>query len=319
VVVDGVLLALAADADLQVLLAGPVAAADLVLAGVPSAQRSRVSLAPARQGVRMGEDPALAVHTRRDASVRVLLRALRDRDADAAVSVGSTGAALTAAVLELGRLQGVDRPALAAVVPAAAGPLVLLDVGANLRADPALIGQHALLGVAHARQVLGIARPRVGLLSTGHEPGTGGAPRRRTAELLTTLLRGLPAEFVGNVEAHSVPLGGPADVVVTDGFSGNVLLKGMEGTVDLVRRRLPAAAGAAAEAALPDAPRAAVLLGVRGAVVVGHGSAGPDAVAACIAVAAAAVRTGLHGATAADHARLHTSAGPRGVLEEVPR
>jgi glycerol-3-phosphate acyltransferase PlsX len=275
VVVDGVIQALGADPFVSVLLAGPVDVAQPVVARF----RDRVALLPATDTVAMADPPALAVRAKRDSTIRVAVRAVADGVADAAVSVGSTGAVLSAALLDLGRLPGVDRPALAVIIPAHSGPVVLLDVGAGVVSDVSLLTQHAALGSAYASIELELPVPRVALLSTGAETGKGGPIRRAAAERLG----GSALTFVGNVEAHMVPLGGAADVVVTDGFAGNVLLKGIEGTLEWVRRAAPSAPR-------PDAVRAALLLGVPATIVVGHGAAESGDVAGCIHRAAEAVR-----------------------------
>jgi glycerol-3-phosphate acyltransferase PlsX len=296
VVVGGVLAALDADPLLTVLLAAPRADGERAIAAAPERVRSRLSVLPATEAVEMGE-AALAVRSQEDATVRVALRALRDSGADAVVTVGSTGAAVASAVLDLGRLPGVDRPALAVVVPSATGPLVLLDVGAGVRADPLLLVQHGLLGAAYAATVLGMEVPRLGLLSTGTEVGKGGSTRREAAARLAEACAEAPVAFVGNVEGHHVPLGGPADVVVTDGLVGNALLKGIEGAIEMIRRRTGAVPGFGR-----DAGRAAALLGVPGTVVVGHGAADGDDVAACVALAAESFRRGAGDDIAARYA-----------------
>jgi glycerol-3-phosphate acyltransferase PlsX len=285
-VVDGVLIALGADPALSILLAAPGADGERVVEGVPGPLRPRLSVLPAADAVGMG-GAALAVRSQADATVRVALRAVRDGAADAAVTIGSTGAAVASAVLDLGRLPGVDRPALAVIVPSATGPLVLLDVGAGVRSDADLLRQHGLLGAAYATSVLGLGFPRLGLLSTGTEVGKGGAVRRAAAEQLADVCAGLPCTFVGNVEGQHIPLGGPADVVVTDGLVGNAVLKGIEGAIEMIRRRTGVVPGFGR-----DAGRAAVLLGVAGTVVVGHGAADGDDVAACLALAAESYRRG---------------------------
>jgi glycerol-3-phosphate acyltransferase PlsX len=296
VVVDGVLAALDVDPLLSVLLAGPRADTERAIEAAPGPLRSRLSALPAADAVAMG-GAALEVRSRQDATVRVALRALRDGDADAVVTIGSTGAAVASAVLDLGRLPEVDRPALAVLVPSATGPLVLLDVGAGVRADPGLLVQHGLLGAAYASAVLGLEVPRLGLLSTGTEVGKGGPTRREAADRLAAACVGLPVAFVGNVEGQHVPLGGPADVVVTDGLVGNALLKGLEGAIEMVRRRTGTVPGFGR-----DAGRAAVLLGVPGTVVVGHGAAdGPD-VAACLALATESFHLGTGDLVAARYA-----------------
>lgn len=300
-VVEGALLALAERPGLSVTLVGPPEVAEPLLGPAGPALRARVHLAPASQAVGMDENPARAVRAKRDATVRVAARLVRDGAADATVSTGSTGAAMAAALFTLGRLPGVTRPALALPVPAPAGPVVLLDVGANVECTPDLLAQFALAGAAYARVRLGLPAPRVGLLSVGTEPGRGDPLRRDAAALLAEL----PVAFVGNVEAYAVPLGGPADVVVTDGFTGNVLLKGLEGAVgavvgtlaaDLAGAADPAVATALARAAgafAPDTHGGAVLLGVDGVAVVGHGSSSPRALASCVVAAASAHEQGL--------------------------
>ena len=303
-VVDGALLALDEQPGLELVLVGPPEVAAALLAERRAVERC--SVAGATQVIGMDEDPARAVRAKRDASVRVAARLVRDGAADALVSVGSTGAALAAAVFTLGRLPGVARPALAAVVPAQAGPLVFLDAGASVEATPELLAQWALLGVALARVRLGLPEPRVGLLTIGEEAGKGDLLRRQAHPLLAAL----PVDYVGSVEGRDVPYGGVADVVVTDGFTGNVLAKGLEGAAAMLTETLLAAftatpeRAAAARALLPaldevtaamspDAFGGGVLLGVRGVCVVGHGASSPRAVASCLAVAAQAAAEGL--------------------------
>ncbi|MDQ1712734.1 MAG: phosphate acyltransferase [Frankiaceae bacterium] len=278
-VVDGALLVADERPDVQVLLVGPEGVAAELLDRRNAA--GRFPVVNATQHIAMDEDPARAVRAKRDASVRVAARLVRDGAADATVSVGSTGAAMAAALFTLGRLPGVTRPAIAVVVPALNGPVVLLDAGANPDAGPDLLAQFALAGVAYAT-TRGIDQPRVGLLSNGAEPGKGDETRKAAYALLETL----PIDFVGNVEGHDVALGGRADVVVTDGFTGNVLLKGIEGAL--------AMSGAAVPDRLdPERLGGALLLGVDGIAVLGHGSSSARAVASCVGLAADAVADGL--------------------------
>ncbi len=307
-VVDGALLAADEQPGTVPVLVGPVELAHALLAERGAA--GRLDVVGATQVVGMDEDPARGIRSKRDATVRVAARLVRDGAADALVSVGSTGAALAACVFTLGRLRGTSRPALAVVVPAAAGPLVLLDAGASVDADADLLVQHALAGAALARVRLGLPRPRVGLLTIGEEAGKGDLLRRQAAALLADLLADLPLDYVGSVEGRDVPYGGVADVVVTDGFTGNVLAKGLEGAAGmltgLVRAVLTATPERAALAApllaavdeatggmSPDAFGGGYLLGVRGVCVVGHGASSPRAVASCVALAAEAVREQL--------------------------
>ena len=289
-VVDGALTAVAERSDVDVVLVGPPDAAAALLA--ERGATGRLAVVAASQVVQMHEDPGRAVRAKRDATVRVAARLVRDGLAAATVSVGSTGAAMAAALFTLGRLPGVTRPALTITVPAAGGPVVLLDVGANLECTPDLLAQFALAGAAYARTRLGCPRPRVGLLSIGAEPGKGDALRKDAFALFA----GLPVRFVGNVESAAVTEGGVADVVVTDGFTGNVLLKGLEGMYALVRTSLEgtgplsSAAAQALGALAPDRFGGGVLLGVNGVAVVGHGGSGPRAVAGCVTLAADVVR-----------------------------
>ena len=299
-VVDGALLFADECPEVEVLLVGPPDVAEAVLA--ERGQAGRFEVVAASEVVEMDENPARAIRTKRDASVRVCARLVRDGQADGFVSVGSSGAALAAAVLTLGRLPGVSRPPLAAVIPAKAGSVVLLDVGATPDTSCELLEQYALAGAAFATVRLGIAQPRVGLLTNGEEPGKGDTVRKKAYDALSLL----PIRFVGNVEGRDVPMGGAADVIVTDGFTGNVLLKGLEGATTMLAQLLieelsgnaaahelrPALDRATAHLS-PDALGGAVLLGVDGVVVIGHGGAGPRSVAACIGVAAQAAREGL--------------------------
>jgi glycerol-3-phosphate acyltransferase PlsX len=271
VVVGGVLAALHADPDLEVLLVGPP---DVV--GIENPP-SRLRLVAAPQGIGMAEDPIRAVRSRPDASVVVAARLVAEHEADAFVSAGSTGATIAAAVVALGRSHGWTRPALAATLPGPRGDVLLLDVGANPRSTVEMLRQFALAGLEHVRATTALERPRVGLLNLGTEPGKGDPLRRAAAGELESAVTKAGGEYVGNVEGYAVPLGGVADVVVTDGFSGNVLLKGIEGTIE------------ALGAAPPSGTRAgAILLGVAGVVVVGHGASSERDIAACIRLAAEA-------------------------------
>ncbi|MFC6085255.1 phosphate acyltransferase [Sphaerisporangium aureirubrum] len=204
------------------------------------------------------------------------------------VSAGSTGAVVSCAVRSLGRAPGVLRPALAVALPTATGgATVLVDAGATSDPTPEMVAQFAVLGATYAEVVLGVAAPVVGLLSIGSEPGKGNRLARRAAELLP----GLPYRFHGNIEGHDV-LAGTVDVVVTDGFTGNVVLKNVEGTVRAALAQV-AAAGIAVPERLAEVARrydpsthgGAALLGLNGTVVVAHGSSRAATVARACAVA----------------------------------
>ncbi|MDG4823543.1 phosphate acyltransferase PlsX [Asanoa sp. WMMD1127] len=274
VVVDGALRALTADPDLRLLLVGPAPVAGEVIGALPPADRDRVSVRPLWGHVGMADPPQRG--GRSDTTVRGAALAVAEGAADALVSAGATGAIVTAAVLSLGRWPGIRRPALVATIPAIAGPVALLDVGGSLEARPVTLAGHALLGAAYAGIVHDVARPRVGLLSVGTETGKGDRVRRTTDPMLADLKLGGDAHYVGLVEGYDISSGERADVVVTDGFTGNTLLKGIEGAYAMAGGPPPGGA----------APRAAALLGVAGTVVVCHGGATGDDIASGLALAA---------------------------------
>jgi glycerol-3-phosphate acyltransferase PlsX len=268
---------------------------DLSSSGRSWSPRGRLSVLDADAHIGMADPPVRALRARQNASVRIAVHAVATGQADGMVSVGPTGATVAAAITELGLWSGVRRPPLAVVIPSD-HPVVLLDVGAHPDPTVADLLGHARLGVAYAVRALGIPAPRVGLLSIGIEPGKGDALRRRAdrefrlagegalRETLPAAGTGRsadepePLRYVGLVEGDAVPLGGPADVVVTDGFTGNVVLKALEGMTEALGRK-------------PGHDRrAAVLLGVRGTVVVGHGAADAAEVTDCLQVAAEVVR-----------------------------
>ncbi|MGI6357560.1 MAG: phosphate acyltransferase PlsX [Bacillota bacterium] len=195
------------------------------LESVSLADQERLAIVPATQVIGNEESPAMAVRRKKDSSIVVATRLLREGKADALVTAGSTGAFMAAGLLVLGRLPGVERPALAPILPTANGQgVVVLDIGANMDAKPEHLLQYAIMGSIYAEQVLGRKAPRVGLLNVGVEPGKGNQLIKDTFPLMEQL----PINFVGSVEARDLLLG-DADVVVTDGFVGNVLLKFMEG------------------------------------------------------------------------------------------
>ncbi|WP_344082212.1 phosphate acyltransferase PlsX [Luedemannella helvata] len=287
VVVDGALRACQADPELQLLLVGPRRVADEVTAALDTSTRERVEVLVADQYVAMAEPAARgADHATTIAAAASAVAAGR---AQGLVSAGASGATVTAAVIGIGRTPGFRRPALAAVLPGAAGPVLLLDVGAGMEVRPVDLVQHAVLGVGYARAILGVPAPRVGLLSVGSEPGKGDRLRRATERTLRTYPLPAQSRYVGLVEGDEVISGARADVVVTDGFTGNVLLKGVEAAI-------ATAGGSGRHASVPsssDAPRGAALLGVAGTVVVCHGAAGGGDIASGIALAAHLVRADM--------------------------
>jgi glycerol-3-phosphate acyltransferase PlsX len=276
-VVDGALQACRADPELELLLVGPRSSADEVTAGLDPAARERVHVLVADRGVSM-EDPA-ASGADPATSIGAAMLAMRAGRAHAVVSAGASGATVAAAVVGVGRASGFRRPALTAILPGVVGTTVLLDVGAGLQVKPVDLVQHALLGIGYARLCAGIDRPRVGLLSVGAEAGKGDK-LRRAADSALRQYRLYGGAYVGLVEGDDVVTGARADCVVTDGFTGNVLLKGIE-----------AALGAApAGTRVGQLPRAAALLGIAGTVVVCHGACTATDLASGVSLAARLVR-----------------------------
>jgi glycerol-3-phosphate acyltransferase PlsX len=261
------------------------------------------------------EEPAAAVRAKRDASVVLAARDVAEGGSRALVSAGPTGATMAAATFALRRMRGVQRPALAVELrnPSRPGrPVLMLDAGASAEARPQHLIQFAYLGAAHAEAVLGIERPRVGLLSVGEEAKKG---TPEVVEAHEALAASEAIDFAGNVEGRDL-LGGPADVIVTDGFTGNVALKTIEGTAKAVGAAVRDAARSGPRAALgglmlrpalgslrremdPDATGGAILLGLREVAVVAHGSSGPEGIANAIRLAARAVSEEAIGRTAA--------------------
>ena len=189
-----------------------------------------VEIANAEDVVDMHDDPAAVVRKRKDSSMVVGLRMLAEGGGDAFISAGSTGALLTAATLVVKRIKGIRRAAMGPVIPTkAGGGAVLIDCGANAECTPEFLLQFAFMGSYYAEKVLGIENPRVALLNIGAEDSKGGELQKAVYPLLKQAGEAGAINFTGNIEARDVPLGG-ADVVVADGFSGNILLKGIEGT-----------------------------------------------------------------------------------------
>jgi phosphate acyltransferase len=258
-----------------------------------------VELIDVREQISNEDDPVPSVRNRPGASVVRAVADTREGNSQATVSLGSTGAMMAASTFGLKRLRGVKRPALAGVVPLPGRPVLFLDIGANVEVRAQHLIQFAYLGSAFSTAVMGVESPEVGLLSVGEESGKG---RDVEIEAHRVLSDSAEINFIGNVEGRDVP-GAGADVIVTDGFSGNIVVKAMEGVVKLVTgaiseaarsNPLSAAGGLMLKPALsglkrdlhPDTTGGAILLGLRSVAVAGHGSSGPDGVANAIRVAA---------------------------------
>ena len=285
----------------RVLLVGD----ELRVREIAGALPANVSIVAAGQVIEMHEHPALALREKRDASILVACDLVRRGEADAVVTAGHTGAGMAAAVLRIGRLPGVDRPALAVQMIRSGTPFVLLDIGANPDSTAENLAQYGRMGAIFAERVLGIREPRVALLSIGEEKGKGDARIQRATELLDA--SGL--RFVGNVEGKDL-VGNLADVVVTDAVTGNVVIKFFEGLssfiFDLFRgefRRtlrgrlayllLRPGVGRIRDVFDYERVGGSPLLGVRGSVIITHGRAKRRMIGYACAVAADTARTGV--------------------------
>ena len=253
------------------------------------------------QTIEMDEKPVDAYRAKPDSSLVAACRAVGEGSADAVVSAGNTGAMQTAGLFEIRRLPGVMRPAIAVPIPARDGPSVLLDCGANADARPEHLLQFAHMGAIFAEELLGIARPEVGLLSIGEEPEKGNELTLEAHRLLSES----DLNFGGNVESRQL-LAKAADVVVTDGFTGNICLKALEGTIvtllEAFRTEITATTGGKLGGLLirpaarrlrhrldPDTYGGAYLLGLRGLAVIAHGNSSRTAIANAIRLAARGV------------------------------
>jgi phosphate acyltransferase len=266
-----------------------------------------IQIVPAEDSIAMDEG-ALASWRRPRSSIAVACQLVRRGQADAVVSAGSTGGVVSTARLRLRPLAGTLRPALAVALPTRPVPTLLLDAGAIADPKPEMLVQFAQLGVAYAQTAYGIAEPRVGLLTIGAEPGKGNKLARRAHELLEADPQhgGLPISFVGNVEGCDL-LAGKADVIVTDGFTGNVALKALEGAASYATGQLRQALAGSRAARIgallqrrglrelaehmdTETYGGAALLGLEGTVVIAHGAAKARGTAAACALAASLAR-----------------------------
>ncbi|MDQ7094725.1 phosphate acyltransferase PlsX [Desulfosporosinus sp. PR] len=301
-IVKGVLKAAAASPEVDLKLVGQKTRIQPFL---PNSLPSNLSLVEASEIVEMDEHPANAVRKKKDSSIVVATRLVRQGEADAVVSAGSTGAQMAAALLGLGRIKGIERPAIATVLPTAGGGKLILDVGANLDASPEQLCQYGLMGSVYAEKILGIPKPKVGLLNIGSEEGKGNDLTQKAYDLL----KKAPLNFLGNVEGRDVPYG-RADVVVCEGFVGNVLLKTAEGLAGVLFeqikekitstavRKLGALAvkpGLKEIAQMMDYAEygGAPLLGVNGISIICHGSSKNKAIFNAIRVARECVQIRL--------------------------
>ena len=285
----------AAESGTPVVLVGPADLPDRVdTGGLPLIEASEV--------IGMDDDPAAAVRRKKDSTLVRAAEAVRDGAASAMVSAGNTGATMASALLRMGRIRGVGRPAIATIIPVPGGrPTVLLDAGANAEVQADWLVQFAQMGAVFARHRFGPPEPSVGLLSIGEEPGKGDSLRKEAFGLLTEVAADDSLNFIGNVEGRDV-MADTCDVVVTDGFTGNVVLKTLEGGMKTVVAALLGAFGADpanaphAEALMPsllpiyssldpETYGGAMLLGTDGVCIISHGSSSARAITNAVAVA----------------------------------
>jgi phosphate acyltransferase len=275
-VIDGALAA-ARDVDLGVMLVGPTALLDAELRRHAGVDRSRIRLVEAPEVVTMEESPSAALRRKPGASIRIAVETVARGEAAGLFSAGHTGATVMAAHAAFGMLPGVDRPALAATIPTPNRPAVLLDVGASVECRPQHLLQFAVMGSVYARVAFGIETPRIGLLSIGEEATKGNELTRESHRLLKASL----PSFIGNVEARDV-YRGHADVIVCDGFTGNVALKISEGLVEVIEGLLSEELTVMTDySEYGGAP----LLGVNGVTIVGHGRSSAKAVRNAVVMA----------------------------------
>lgn len=302
--VEGALEALRADQDLKITLGGPLSQLEPLLEDAQDV-RDRILLDDAPQIITNHDAPVMAVRQKKESAVVKGMLAVREGLADGFVSAGSTGATLAGGMFRLGRINGVERPALAPLLPNGKGFFCLIDCGANVDCLPQYLPQFGVMGSAYMRCVRGVEKPRVGLVNIGAEAEKGNA----LSKAAYPLMEKAPFHFVGNIEGRDITAD-LADVVVSDGFSGNLILKFMEGVagtlLGMVKRELLAdtrgkigaliskpAFGRIKKAMDYTEVGGAPLLGVKGVVVKAHGSSNAHAIACAVGQAALMARKGL--------------------------
>ncbi|WP_010269687.1 phosphate acyltransferase PlsX [Paenibacillus senegalensis] len=311
-IVEGVLLAAKEWSDSELILVGDSAKLDPLLAAKPD----NVKVVHAPDKIESTDEPAKAVRRKKDSSMVVAGRLVKNKEADALISAGNTGALMTTGLLVIGRIRGIDRPALAPVIPSMKGAGTLcLDLGANMDSSPENLLQYAIMGSIYRTKVNGMEKPRVGLLNVGTEEQKG----NELTKAAFPLLANAPIHFIGNVEARDV-LEGSCDVLVCDGFVGNVLLKALEGTAGTIFLVLKQeftrsfASKLAAAVLKPGLTRfkkkldytehgAAPFLGIDGLVLKSHGSSDANAIKNAVRQARTAIEAELVSAISAEISR----------------
>jgi len=306
VVVEGVAEALRRYPDLEVLLVGHEKRMAPFIKKHGLTRHPRLNVVHAEQAVRMDEPSTTAVRAKKDSSITVAASLVAKGEADALVSAGHTGATVAATKIKMRMLPGVDRPAIATIMPATQGPFILLDAGANIDCKPIHLAQFAVMGEVFARLAFSALRPRIGLLSVGEEDVKGNDLTKEAFKILSDM----PLNFVGNVEGNML-FHKAADVVVCDGFVGNVLLKSSEGMAKasmywlkeaLSKNPIRMTGAILMKQAFKELKEigdaeeygGARLLGVNGICIIGHGSSSPKAIRNAIRVAEESVKFGMN-------------------------
>ncbi|HHY05833.1 MAG TPA: phosphate acyltransferase PlsX [Clostridia bacterium] len=300
-IVQGAIQALSLEQNLELILVGQNKTIKQCLP--KKYDTERLSIYHCEEVITMDEHPAIAYRQKKDASITVATRLVKEKKGEAVISAGNTGAQMVAALFGLGRLPGIERPAIGTVMPGLAGPKLLLDAGANANCKPENLLQFAEMGNVYAEKILGIATPRIGLVSNGTEPSKGNELTLKTYELLQECAN---LNFIGNVEGRDV-LAGSVDVLVCDGFVGNIILKVLEGTAggiftlfkEELQKNMRSKAGTFL--LLPALKKiktrldyaeygGAPLLGVKGLSIICHGSSNAYAIQNAIRVASLCIK-----------------------------
>lgn len=309
--VDGAIAALREFDDVEIALVGPQQVLEQALSACADKEgyalvKSRLSIVDAPEVITPQEHPVMALRRKKNSNFCVGMDMVRRKEADAFVSAGSTGALMAGAMFKLGRIKGVGRPALATLLPVPGRPLLMVDAGANVDCKPEWVVEFGLMGSAYMRRVMNVDKPQVGLLNIGAEAAKGNEQAQETYKLMA---QEQPFEFCGNVEARDA-LTGCCDVLATDGFAGNVLLKNTEGVVSLLfgmikKELMGSVKGKVAALLAKDSFRAlkksfdsteiggAPLLGVEGTVIKAHGNSNARAIFCALRQARSVVLSGV--------------------------
>ena len=301
VVCDGVLAFIQSDKDTDIILVGPAE----VINPLAEQHPNRISAVPSTEFIDMDEHPATAVKQKKDSSIVVACRLVKEGRADVFFSAGNTGACMAAALLVIGRIKGVARPAIFTVIPSPKGPVLFADIGANADVKPEYLLQFAHMARAYAQSMFGISAPRIGLLNIGSEEAKGSTFSQEVHGLFKENLEG----FAGNAEGSDF-FSGAFDCIITDGFTGNVVLKTIESTSATLFREIKGVLTSSTKAKLgaslvkgnlaelketmsADKYGGAPLLGLKSVVIIGHGSSNVKAITNGLHAAADAVKANL--------------------------